>query len=159
MKKNAIIRVIYWFAFMLCVGYCEMSCNSKDKRNNLSEKIKIQKEENFNQEDSLKILILKGDTIAYLKLRDTYVNSDHAPELLAWALIMANGYKYSPAYYDIYFCFQQIGVYYSKNANNSLNYIDSLTKRLAITYLSKASEIGDSEAKKILNQYFPSEKK
>lgn len=154
MKKNAIVQIICCLAFILSVGYYGVSCNPKDKRDNLNEKIKIQQKESFSKEDSLKILILKGDTIAYLKLRDIYVDNDNAPELLAWALIMANGYKYSSAYYDVYFCFQQIGVYYSKGANNSLNNIDSTTKRLAISYLLKASEVGDSDAKKILNQYF-----
>jgi len=64
---------------------------------------------------------------------------------------MANGFKYLPAYYDVYFCFQQIEVYYNKGNNNSLNNIDTMTRRFAINYLLKASELGDSEAKKILD--------
>lgn len=146
------MKKIIYLILIFSVGYYEISCNSENKTNYSNEKMKVQKNESFTKEDSLKILILKGDTIAYLKLRDIYVTNDNAPELLAWSLIMANGFKYLPAYYDVYFCFQQMEVYYNKG-NNSLHNIDTTTRRFAINYLLKASEQGDSEAKKILDQY------
>jgi len=64
MKKNIIVPIIY-LILIFSVG-CEISCNSKSKKNYLNEKMKMQQSASFNKEDSLKILILKGDTIAYL---------------------------------------------------------------------------------------------
>ena len=126
MKEKAL--PIICFLFISLIVYYEMSCNSQTQKPDLNEKEKMQQKGSFNKVDSLKMFILKGDTLAYLKLRNIYVNNDNAPELLPWALIMANGYKYAPAYYDVYFCFQQIEAYYTNGNYNSLNFISFYLK-------------------------------
>ncbi|MEO6230422.1 MAG: hypothetical protein ABJB11_13705 [Ferruginibacter sp.] len=97
--------------------------------------------------DSLKRKILnKGDTNSYHALRIIYL--DHPSEnLLFWALIMANKFQYSQAYYDVYYTL----LVSSKKINDSdINMLDDQTKNMALRYLNLAAQKGDMNAIDIL---------
>lgn len=154
MKGSSIYYKFFQIVSISLILTFQFSCqrNIKDKQ---GRGVKgNRKETNFTNEDSLKIKILNGDTLAYLQLRDKFVGNDRAPEFLIWALIMSNKFNYAIANYDIYFCFQQIEAYYnSGQPTNSMDILDSTSRMLAIQYLMKASR-DDPQAKKILSEYY-----
>lgn len=151
-------KKLFILASVICVlslGYSGyLMFKLTDRRNNekggemIIENISI-------KEDDLKRRILEGDTLAYLKLRDIYVDRDIAPDFLLWSLIMSNKYSYPVANYDVYFSFQQVDAYYNHNSSNiSLDLLDSSSRVMAISYLIESSKNGDLQAKKILSEYY-----
>jgi hypothetical protein len=132
------------YLYFVAITFLVLSCHNKTIK---------EKDVGFNSENSLKMKILKGDTIAYLQLRDNFIDKDYAPEFLVWALIMSNKYHYPVANYDVFFCFQEIDAYYNKKGtSNSLDMLDSTTRNFALGYL-KGYGGQDSLVKILLKQY------
>lgn len=81
-----------------------------------------------------------GDTNAYSSLSSDYFISSRLDEFLYYALIMANKYNYSKAYFDVYYTLSH------PYSGEEFQELDDRTKRMALYYLLKAYELGDSQA-------------
>ena len=88
----------------------------------------------------IKKAITNGDTIAYSDASSFYFHEGSEAEFLHTALIMANKYDYSRAYYEVY-----TTLVYS-HSNETVETLDPDTKCLALYYLLKAKEKGDARA-------------
>ena len=87
-------------------------------------------------------LVLKGDTNAYYELYIAYMDIDRS-SFLPYALLMANKYDYTIAYYDVYEC---LTLLFWGNCDNHVCYLDSLdikTRKMALEYLIKGAEKGE----------------
>lgn len=87
-------------------------------------------------EDLKKAINTKGDTIAFLKLKEIYYNSGHRDEFLYTAIFMSNAYKYSEAYFTVYSIL--------KTDFGKEKY--KINDKLANYYLLKAYELGSKSA-------------
>lgn len=74
----------------------------------------------------------KGDTIAFIKLKEIYYNSGHKSEFLYYSLYMANTYNYKYAYYTNY----------SLLMNDIVTKENYLNNVYANYYLFKSHELG-----------------
>ena len=81
-----------------------------------------------------------GKISSYKKLQIFYADKLLFNELLFSAIIMANKYGYTPAYYDVF-----KGLKFT-HPSGDFKKLDSLSKKLATYYLLKAHELGDSQA-------------
>lgn len=90
-------------------------------------------------------IINYGDSSAYNDLTIELLDFKYGDEeLLPYAIIMANKFDYSQAYFDVFF---SMTAPYMDN----INQIDSITAKIAIDYLLLASEKGHSQACEIVN--------
>ena len=95
--------------------------------------------------NELESLVLKGDTNAYDELFIAYLDIG-STRLLPYALLMANKYDYTDAYYDVYFC---LTLLYWDDCLDESCYLDSLdiqTRTMALEYLKKAADKGERNA-------------
>ena len=90
-------------------------------------------------------IIDSGDSSAYKDLTIELLEFKYGDEeLLPYAMIMANKYDYSQAYFDVFF---SMTAPYMDNINQT----DSITAKIAIDYLLLAAEKGHSQACEIVN--------
>lgn len=106
--------------------------------------------------DSLKSRVVRlGDTSSYYNLQVAYMDNNWIEGLLPYALIMANKYGYTPAYYDVYQSIQGIDLYHSGGASTdySLDMVDTASRKIALEYLLKAARQGDAQAQEVVETY------
>jgi len=121
-----------------------MSCNENSKYNVTS----INSGTSSDKELSRSIL-QQGDSSAYYELSMQYLDYGYE-HFLPYSLIMANKYNYPQAYFDVYDCL--LLLYGSEPKDICL--LDSVTQKIAIEYLKKASSEGHSQARSILGEYY-----
>jgi len=101
----------------------------------------------FDNKDTLSKLerkvILEGDTIAFLKMKDIYYISEHQYDFLYYATVMANEYDYHAAHSTLY------GILRSDL------YKESKTNKLANYHLLRSYETGNKSAVITLKNLFP----
>lgn len=134
-------KIIIFIIVIFTIALLSFSCSNSDKTN-------------FSMNDSpktisqLKLEILEtGDTSAYYDLTIQlmeYKSGDD--DLLPYALIMANKYNYTQAYFDVFDCL-------TAKYSSDIGQIDSLTAQLAIKYLLIASEKGHWQASEIVESH------
>lgn len=90
--------------------------------------------------DLIRKAIAKGDTVAYSNVSSIYFHEENETEFLYVAMIMANKYDYSAAYYDVYTTFAY------PYTGERLDAMDHDTKCLALYYLLRAKEKGVDQA-------------
>jgi hypothetical protein len=122
-----------------------VNCNApKEKTNNNI--IERSMNQTHKSETELKEAILyKGDTIAYYELNIAYLDHSFQEEFLIYAIIMANKYDYTQAYYDVF--------YNIRLPFKDINDIDKSSAKIAIEYLLKAAEKGHVQAKEMVVRY------
>jgi hypothetical protein len=124
-----------------------LSCTSKETKKEIKEEKKdyvmessfFEDYNNKKKMDELKKKVLtKGDTIAFLKLSDIYLYSEHEKELLYYSIVMAEDYNFHGAY-----------------EVNDLILSNSRTKKLGNYYLLKLYETGkhDSALERIKEEF------
>lgn len=91
------------------------------------------------------LIIQKGDSSAYYELSMQYLDYGYE-RFLPYALIMANKYNYSQAYFDVFDCLTYVYV-------NNATQIDEKTATLAIEYLLEAANKGHAQAKEMIQEY------
>jgi hypothetical protein len=129
------------FFSLLFNSQCK-SPNKQSNNNELKSPESNLKMEELNDQD-LKKRLLVGDTTAYFELRKQYVDRNKPTDFLPWALVMANKYKFETAYYDVFFCIQEINTYYGgylPDKKSYTNYLDSTTIEFSKKYLYKMSD-------------------
>jgi hypothetical protein len=97
--------------------------------------------------------VKQGDTIAYNLLSIYFACSEYDEELLPYALLMANKYHYIRAYYDVYDCFCR----FYPETTYSLVLLDSLdktTRDIALEYLQKGADFGETNCEWNLGNYY-----
>jgi hypothetical protein len=97
-----------------------------------------------------KAAIDSGDFRAYNKIAIAYLMSDRKIDVYYYSLIMANKYHCPEAYYNMYF----ILTHWASAADMELLSNDKDTKNLALYYLFRASELGFTQAKGIIELEF-----
>jgi len=96
-----------------------------------------------------KLVLSKGDTIAYKELRIAYLNVDYyEQEYLLYSIIMADKYNYPKAYYYVYMCLTSIFEWHHYGK------IDERTKKLALKYLKEGAELNDGESTNELSKLY-----
>jgi hypothetical protein len=95
-------------------------------------------------EELKKTIAIKGDTIAFLKLKEIYYNSGHRDEFLYTAIFMSNAYKYSEAYFTVY---SILKTDYGKEKYK-------VNDKLANYYLLKAYELDNKSASFAIEERF-----
>jgi len=89
-----------------------------------------------------KLVLSKGDTIAYKELRIAYLNVDYyEEEFLLYSIIMADKYNFPKAYYYVYKCLTSIFEFHHYNGK-----MDEKTKDLALKYLKEGVKLRDGES-------------
>jgi len=97
-----------------------------------------------------KLVLSKGDTIAYKELRIAYLNVDYyEEEFLLYSIIMADKYNFPKAYYYVYRSLTSIFEFHQYTGK-----IDEKTKMLALKYLKKGVELNDSESTHVLSELY-----
>ncbi len=101
--------------------------------------------------DELKKLVLsKGDTLAYKELRIAYFNVEYyEQEYLIYSIIMADKYKFPRAYYYVYLSLTSIFERYHYAGK-----IDEKTRVLAIKYLKEGVELNDKQSTNELSKLY-----
>lgn len=143
--------------FILFVVLFELSCspNKKDKEQFKQQTIEcypMNNPENKNINE-VKSLAIRGDTLAYIYLSHFFMPENYF-EFLPYALIMANKYDYSFAYFDVFDCIWQI---YDNGLDNEIYLLDSLdanTQKMAIDYLKKGVKKGNKNCMEVLGDYY-----
>lgn len=93
------------------------------------------------------LIIEQGDSCAYSDLKIQFLDFQFGSEdLLPYAMIMANKYNYTQAYFDVFDCLTI--PYWS-----DIHQIDSRTAKLAISYLLLAANKGQEQACEIVDSY------
>ncbi|MBI3134274.1 MAG: hypothetical protein HYZ14_06310 [Bacteroidetes bacterium] len=101
------------------------------------------------------LVLMNGDTNAYQALYTQYVDKEQG-EFLSFALIMANKYNYTQAYFDCYFSLFEVNCMECTNDELnkwSLENLDAVTRTMALDYLKKAADLGHDQALDILKIY------
>lgn len=116
-----------------------------------SDRGKFKKEISMNQVESTKVnyknlVIEKGSIDAYKTLSIEYLDHKYPEEFLLYAMIMANKYNYSQAYFDVFTCLTDVYM-------SDLNKMDSVSANLAINYLIRASKSRHHQAQEIVDKY------
>jgi len=88
--------------------------------------------------------VLNGYTDAYDELYTAYMDID-MPSFLPYALLMANKYDYTMAYYDVYSCLTSL-YWNGLDSSISLDSLDNQTRMMALEYLKKAADKGERNA-------------
>jgi TPR repeat protein len=90
--------------------------------------------------NELKELVLtKGDTAAYEELAIAFMNEKYYEEYLIYSILMANKYRYSRAYFQVYCCL-------TFDLKHHAKIIDEETIALAVKYLKKGAELKECQA-------------
>jgi len=112
--------------------------------------------ESYREISELEDNILKeGNISSYNELRTTFLDKDIFA-FLPWALIMSNKYSHKDAYFDVYNCiidFNSMNFNSKQLDEKSLEGLDVETQKFVVSYLKKASEMGNSQAKEVLDIY------
>lgn len=95
----------------------------------------------------------KGDTIAYHELYIAHHDIGFK-YFLPFALIMANKYDCSVAYFDVFICLWQIYGGWDEEGDISLDKLDKTTRDMAIDYLKKGVEKGEKNCMRYLGYYY-----
>ena len=93
--------------------------------------------------------VLKGNTYAYDELCIAYLDIG-TERLLPYAILMANKYDYTMAYYHVYDC---LTLLYWDDCDDDSCFLDSLdmqTRTMALEYLKKAADKGERNAQRDL---------
>lgn len=134
MKINHFVIIVFFFSLSGCNNCSEEKSYSMNHGTKTLPELKQQ-------------IIDYGDTCAYYDLKIQLLDFKYGDEeLLSYAMIMANKYDYSEAYFDVFDC---ITAPYFDN----INQIDSRTAKMAIDYLLLASEKGYFQACEIVDSY------
>lgn len=104
--------------------------------------------EHINAEE---LALNKGDTIAYNTLSMEFFDSPNEGEFFYTALIMANKYNYSPAYYDAYMCLTNA---YHKKSHDELDSLDPETRKLALELLFRGAKVQNKNCIAILDHQY-----
>ncbi|MBP1619062.1 MAG: hypothetical protein H6Q14_2889 [Bacteroidetes bacterium] len=103
-----------------------------------------------------KDVVINGSKVCYDSLH-SYYSKIGFYKILPLALIMANKFDYTQAYFDVYFSLYKLnslGENKSTRVNDwSLDKLDKKTQGMAIEYLKIAADKGYEQAKKILGLY------
>lgn len=101
-------------------------------------------------EELKKLVLSKGDTIAYNELRIAYLDVKYyEEEYLLYSIIMADKYKYPRAYYYVYYSLTSIFEYHHYTGK-----IDEKTKTLALKYLKEGVDLNDSQSTHELSELY-----
>ncbi len=138
--------LILMFFVIACNNKKDINLNEFNANENVSTHSIYNKEyQDSNRIEELKKAIqIKGDTIAFLKLKEIYFNSGHRDEFLYTAIFMSNAYKYSEAYFTVY---SILKTDYGKEKYK-------INDKLANYYLLKAYESGNKSATFVLKERF-----
>ena len=97
-----------------------------------------------------KLVLSKGDTIAYKELRIAYLSVDYyEEEFLLYSIIMADKYNYPKAYYYVYMCLTSVF-----ESHHYADKIDRKTKELALKYLKEGAVLNDGESTHALSELY-----
>jgi cellulose synthase/poly-beta-1,6-N-acetylglucosamine synthase-like glycosyltransferase len=97
-----------------------------------------------------KLVLSKGDTIAYKELSIAYLNVPfYEEEYLLYSIIMADKYKFPKAYFNVYWCLTSIFEFHIYTGK-----IDEKTKDLALKYLKEGVELNDGESTHVLSELY-----
>ncbi len=124
---------------------------SQDKTKNsivdtLSESDPLSDVENlYGKLDSIKYT---GDTNSYNELSTAYFMANDLHALYYYSLLMANKYNYNRAYLDLYLALSE------PFTGEGFEDLDSKTQKLALFYLLKSAELGNTNAKNVLEERF-----
>lgn len=88
--------------------------------------------------DLKRLILSKGDTLAYKELKMAYLDVKYFQEYLLYSIIMADKYKYHHAYYDVYYSLTSVFL-----INHYAGAIDKKTLDLALKYLKEGVELND----------------
>lgn len=91
---------------------------------------------------------LTGDTNAYDELSVAYFMAGDLHSFYYYSLLMANKYNYSRAYLYLYLALSE------PYTGQGFEDLDRKTQRLALFYLLKSAELGDNNAKNVLEERF-----
>jgi len=96
--------------------------------------------------DELIPCVLEGNTNAYDELCIAYMDIDMS-SLLPYALLMANKYDYTMAYYDVYSCLTSLYLGICDDDDDCcLDSLDMQTRAVALEYFKKAADKGETNA-------------
>lgn len=143
-KLNTMIRnlIIYSLIILLlnsCLDKKQIEYKSINKPQRSEEQLKND------------ILIL-GNQDAFDELLYSYMDSGNKEDLLTFAIIMSNKYKYERATFEVFKIFCELD---DKNFNRniySLEHLDEKTRKFALSYLISASQT-NFEAKYLYGNY------
>jgi hypothetical protein len=112
----------------------------------------------FENKELMRSLYVKisneGDTSAYENLKSIYFLSGHRLDFLNVSVLMSNRYKYEMAYYDVFTGLYKLNSKDDKSENWIFdNGTDSFTLKYALENLKKAANLGNNDAKKIIDIY------
>ena len=142
------MKIIMRFFKIFILFLISMSCQKKNNGIPTNNTSAIQVNE------FKKLALEKGDTIAYSELSNYYMDISNEG-LLYSALMMANKYHYSRAYYDVY---ETITESSYKKEFTELDSLDSKTRSMALDYLIMGADKGNKECQRKLG-YFLSQGK
>ena len=136
------MKTIHYFIIVISTIVCVCICCTYSDKQNCSMNDSPKTISQLKQE-----ILETGDTSAYydltIQLMEYKFGDD---ELLPYALIMANKYNYTQAYFDVFDCL-------TAKYSSDIGQIDSLTAQLAIKYLLIASEKGHWQASEIVESH------
>ncbi|MBO7226031.1 MAG: hypothetical protein J6V33_00425 [Bacteroidales bacterium] len=89
-----------------------------------------------------------GDTNSYWAIHTIHSDDCANDKLLPYALVMANKFNFTPAYYHVFEILVQL------NCERTIDVLDSVTRYLAVSYFRKAIESGDKYASDCLLQEY-----
>jgi len=98
-------------------------------------------------------LVKQGNISAYDDLFRYFCYSGNLEELLPYALLMANKYNYERAYFDVCYCLWAL---YPETTYrlSLLDSLDETTRNLALEYLQKGAELGETNCLWRLGNYY-----
>jgi len=122
---------------LFLIALCSFSCKKEHEKY-----IEVVSMNNTRPINELKKLVLsKGDTVAYNELETAFMNEKYSEEYLLYSIVMADKYNYHRAYFHVYNCLTSVFEF-------NVGEIDEATKALAIKYLKKGAELNDPESTK-----------
>ena len=126
------------------IGCTHQTMSEKEKGNTDTEKA-INLNATSSPVSELKRLVLKGNINAYEELCVAYMDIEETG-LLPYALLMANKYDYSVAYYHVFDCLTLLYYDDCNDIDCCLDSLDSQTRTMALEYLKKAADKGEGNA-------------
>jgi TPR repeat protein len=136
MKLNRIVLLILVLIF-------STSCKSKNERQ--IEVITMNQTRPINE--LKKLVLTKGDTLAYDELEIAFLHEKYREEYLIYSIIMADKYNYPRAYFQVYHCL-------TSAFENHNGVIDEATKKMALNYLQKGVDLGECQSTKKLGELY-----
>jgi hypothetical protein len=128
----------------ITISIITISCNN-NKNNSYSAKEEIFSMNQAQRDVSeIKDEVRKGNIESYKELQTIYLNYS-SENFLFWALLMANKYKYPPAYLDAF----HVLVNSSVGNIENINMMDNETEKMALYFLEKACDKNVAGAKEI----------